>query len=408
MTENFNILVNKLNAFRFKYYSYKLVKGLLLTFFLLLLLYTTFTLVEYFVYLSTGVRKILFYGYVIFGGLLTIQFIVVPVLKLLHILKPMTIRKSSEIVQKHFGDIKDKLLNVIELSNISDQNYSSDIVLASIDQKIGELNIFDFRDAVQFKNLRFVLYYFLFSLLVTASVFIANKSVFTNATNRILHYNTEFVKPAPYSFHLLTTDLKATKGESYNIKVECRGDELPQLLYINIEGNNYLMKSSSPGTYEFEMASVINPVQFYFTDLKYKSESYNLQLLPKPGITHFDVTVYPPKYTGLPNQEHENIGDLQVPNGTKVKWSFQGIDIDSLYFLMNDSVHTGATPSENGFTIEKQFFESVNYSVYIKNDITDTELALSYGVDVIPDLYPEINIVQIGRASCRERVCVGV
>lgn len=395
MTENFNILVNKLNSFRVKYYLYKLVKGVLLTLFLLLVLYTAFSLVEYFVYLSSEIRKILFYGFVIFGGLLTLQFIMVPVLKLLHVLKPMNIKKSSELVQKHFGDIKDKLLNIIELSSISDSNYSNEIVLASIDQKINELSIFNFNDAVQFKNLRLVLYYFLFSLLVTSTIFIVDRSIFTTATNRLVHFNTEFVKPAPFSFNLLTTDLKVQKGNSHKIKVECSGNELPQLVYINIEGNNYLMKNTSAGVFEYEIASVINPVQFYFTDLKYQSDVHQLELLPKPGITNFNVSVFPPKYTGLPNQEHQNTGDLQVPNGTKLEWNFKGIDIDTVYLALNDSTTIGAQKTDNGFTVERQFFNSSKYNVYIKNDVTEPELALSYGIDVVPDLFPEIQIVRI-------------
>ncbi len=395
MTENFNILVNKLNSFRVKYYSFKLVKGLLLTFFLMLLVYTAFSLVEYFVYLPAEIRKGLFFGFLIFGGLLTVRFIFVPVLKLLRILKPMNINKSSELVQKHFSEIKDRLLNIIELSNISDANYSSEIVLASIDQKIEELSIFDFKEAVQFKNLRLVFYYFLFSLLITFSIFVANKSIYTSATNRIVHYNQEFAKPAPFSFQLLTTDLKAQKGDPFTIKVETTGDQLPQILYINIEGNNYLMKNTSAGQFEFEMASVINPVQFYFTDLKYKSDTHLLQLLPKPGINHFDVTVIPPKYTGLPNRSHENIGDLQVPNGTEIKWNFKGIDIDTLYFVLQDSTTIGARKAEEGFVIESAFYESSGYNVFIKNDVTEPELAFSYGIDVVPDLFPEIQIVRI-------------
>ncbi|GAB1451440.1 hypothetical protein MASR2M47_14960 [Draconibacterium sp.] len=116
------------------------------------------------------------------------------------------------------------------------------------------------------------------------------------------------------------------------------GNELPEIVYINIEGNNYLMKTASAGVFEFEMVSVINPVQFHFTDLKYDSEKYGLKLLPKPGITQFKTTILPPAYTGLQTQVLDNIGDLQIPNGTKVEWSFSGIDIDSVYIVINDSV----------------------------------------------------------------------
>ncbi len=120
MENSFNILVNKLNAFRVRYYIFKSLKGILLTFFLLLVLFTLFSLFEYFVYFTSDIRKILFYGFLIFGGLLSIQFVFIPLLKLLHILKPIGIKASSAIIQKHFKDIKDKLINVIELAEIDD------------------------------------------------------------------------------------------------------------------------------------------------------------------------------------------------------------------------------------------------------------------------------------------------
>lgn len=399
MTENFNILVHKLNAFRVKYYSFKLIKGIILTFFFLIALFTVFSVVEYFVYFSSEIRKTLFYGFIIFSALLTLQFILVPFLKLLHILKPIDIKTSSVIIQKHFRDIKDKLLNIIELSEIRDPSYSSEIVLASIDQKINELSVFDFRQAIQYRNLKMISFYFLISLLLTFSVFLANKSIFTTAPQRIIHYNTEFVKPAPFVFKLLSTDLKAKKGDSFKIKMEVDGEELPQVAYINIEGNNYLMKSTAAGVFEFEIASVINPVNFYFTDLKYQSEAYYLQLLPKPGINNFDVTVSPPAYTGLPVLVHENIGDLQVPHGTLVKWNFQGIDIDTLYLALADSLTIGAKKTTSGFEAENQFFKATGYHVFIQNELTEPELALSYSVDVLPDLYPEIKVMQVQDSS---------
>ncbi len=396
MTENFNILVNKLKAFRFKYYLFRIIKGFVITLFILLALYTLFSVIEYFVYLSSPIRKGLFYGFVIFGALLAIQFILVPVLKLFHVIKPMDLRRSSVMIHRHFGDIKDKLLNVIELSSISDSQYSPEILHASIDQKISQLDLFNFKDAVQFKQLKMVLVYFSISLIVTTTVFFIDRSVFTTATNRIIHFNQEFVKPAPFQFQLLTSNLQATKGEAFQIEVECQGDEIPQILYINIEGNNYLMKPISSGKFQFEISSVINPVQFYFTDGKFQSDRHFLRLLPNPGINRFQVTIKPPTYTELPEKVQENSGDLQVPEGTEVEWEFEGIDLDTVYVMFDgDSLMHYATQNEGAFIYNKIFNQSGKYHVYIKNRMTKAELALSYDVDVVPDLFPEIGIVPV-------------
>lgn len=395
MTENFNILVNKLNAFRFKYGLYKLIRGAALVLVLLICLYTVFSVVEYYIYLSSLTRKVIFYGYLIFAGLVSIQFLFVPLFRLLHILKPIDLRSSTQLIQKHFGDIKDKLLNIIELSNLHDKQYSNDLLIASIDQKIDELKMFDFNEAIEYKNVKIVSIYLIFSILIASGIFLANKNIFTDSTNRLVHYNQEFVKPAPFSFHLTNGSLKAKKGDPYTVKVIAEGDEIPQIVYINIEGNNYLMKTTESGKYEFEMASVINPVSFYFTDLNYKSDSYILQLLPKPGINSFTVNVNPPGYTLSESLLLENIGDVQVPCGTILKWQFTGIDVDSLALVFNDSIRVRATQNEGLFEVEKTVYKSSNYNVYIRNSVTEEELALSYNIDVVPDIYPSIEVMRI-------------
>lgn len=395
MTKNFNILVNKLKSFRLKYYSFQLLRGFVLTLFLILLIYTGFSVVEYIVYLSSEIRKILFFGFIIFSVLLIVNFIGFPVLKMFSILKPIDDKHTTLLIQKHFSEIEDKLLNIIELSGFKENEYSNEIVLASIDQKIEQLKIFNFNDAVQYKNVKIVFIYLIFSILVSLGIFIVNKNIFADSTNRLIHYNTQFVKPAPFTYELINSELNAKKGDSFTIKVKTNGDEIPQIVYINIEGNNYVMKSTESGLFEFEMVSVINPVQFYFTDLKYRSDNFNLILLPKPGITQFKSTIYPPSYTGISSQIINNIGDFQIPNGTRVEWKFNGIDIDSLFIIAMDSVKLLAKYSNNTFVIDTTFYKSTGYNVFVKNNVTQPELALSYSIEVIPDLFPEIEIIQL-------------
>jgi len=395
MTKNFNILVNKLNSFKRKYYTYQLLKGIVLVLFLLLLLFTTFSVIEYFVYLSEEIRTIFFFGFILFASLLVLRFIGIPFLKLIQIIKSVSLKSLTHLIQKHFGEIEDKLLNIIELSEISENQASNDIVLASIDQKIHELKIFNFNDAVQFRNIRVVGIYLIISVLVASGIGIVNKNIFTESSHRLVNYNTSFVKPAPYNFYLKNNLLEVKKGDSFTIVLEAAGDEIPQLVYINIQGNNYLMKSTNAGIFEFEMSSVISPVEFYFTDLKYKSEQYDLKVLPKPGIINFTTTTIPPNYTGIQKQQFENIGDLRVPNGTKIEWNFAGIDVDTLYLKTNDSTKILAQRINNNFEAELEIYETTNYNVFINNKITEPELALSYSIDVIPDLYPEIKVNQI-------------
>jgi len=95
MSEKFNILVQKLNSFKLKYYSYKLFKGLVISLLSVLIVFTAFSVIEYLVYLSSEVRKIVFFSFIIFSAFLLIQFIGIPLLKILHVLKPIDLRNRN-------------------------------------------------------------------------------------------------------------------------------------------------------------------------------------------------------------------------------------------------------------------------------------------------------------------------
>jgi hypothetical protein len=371
------------------------MKGLLLTLFTGLVLFMLFSVLEYSIYLPSNIRKLLFFGYLIFTGLLFLQFVGVPLLKLTRVLKPIDITKSSEIIQTHFSEIKDKLLNIIELAYLNENKYSSEIIEASINQKINDIKWYNFSDAVQFKNLKYVSISFIISILSVFGISIYNKNILKDSSQRIIHYNKQFVQPAPFNFVLLNTDLKVKKGDSFLISAQCKGEEIPQIVYVNIEGNNYLMRNVKPGFFEFEINSVINPFHFYFSDLQFQSKSYFLTMLPKPGITFFTVKTIPPSYTNLSSEILQNIGDIQVPHGTKILWEFTGIDMDSLFIIVNDSNLVSADNINDLFVAEKTFYKSGNYNVFIKNSSTEYELALSYSIDVIPDLFPEIQVSQL-------------
>jgi len=395
MTHNFNILVEKLNSFKSKYYTFRFLRGLIVSLAFLLVIYTFLSVTEYFIYLSPAIRKTVFFGFIIFSVLLLFQFVLLPVLKLFNMAGAMDLKSTSKIIQHHFSGIEDKLLNVLELRDLQSGQYSNELILAIIDQKIDKLKVFDFNEAIDYKNIKYISIYLLISFLISMGIFVFNKKIFVESTNRLVHYNTTYLKPAPFTYLPQNSELRVKKGDSFTVQVKVTGSEIPEIVYINIEGNNYLMKSTAQDLFEYELVSVINPVKFYFTDLKYESEKFNLILLPKPGITSFKTSVYPPAYTGIQNQVIDNLGDLQVPNGTRVEWNFSGIDIDSVYIVMQDSLKIKAKKEGDTFVINSSFYQSAGYNVYIQNSATEPELALSYNIEVIPDIFPEIEVHEV-------------
>ena len=132
---NYELLIQKLDAFIRKYYLNKLLRGTLLFVGLLFGFYLFISLVEYQVYFSSTIRKILLFAF----GATTISalyyFVANPFIHYIKLGKQISHEQAATIVGKHFTDVKDKLLNVLQLKQQLSNTTNQDLVLASINQK---------------------------------------------------------------------------------------------------------------------------------------------------------------------------------------------------------------------------------------------------------------------------------
>lgn len=396
MKNDFNILQKKLDAFRRKYLFYQLARGILIFGALFIVSFIVVNLLEYFLYMPQLWRRILFFTTLLFNGLLAVRYILFPAIQWSGIVKLLNNRKLNNIIAHYIPGIKDKLINVLELHDLRDPKYSETLTEAAISQKISELKIIDFTGALSLRQLRSLLLYFLVSFLVVSVILMANKSLLTVPGNRIIHFNQEFVKPAPYQFILLTPSLEVEKGSDFSVEMECRGKEWPSMMYINIGGNNFLMKSSGEGKFVYDFSTVVRSVDFYFTDLKYKSSGFLLEVVALPVINHFEVVVQPPGYTGEGEQTVQNTGDLKIMAGSRLTWNFECFDTDSLWIKSGQgSVLKAEKKGKNSFSLSSGVVRSDNYEVMVANQKTGNKMAMTFTLQVIPDYFPEIRVTQI-------------
>src|SRR6185436_9421616 len=154
---NYDILISKLDAFIRKYYKNQLIRGGIYAFTLGLAFYLLVTMLESAGHFSTGMRTVLFYSFV--AGILFIlwRFIAIPLFHLYKIGHVISHEQAAGIVGEHFSEVKDKLLNVLQLkeqlgsaSQLSTLN--SDLISASINQKSSELKPVPFISAVNFSE----------------------------------------------------------------------------------------------------------------------------------------------------------------------------------------------------------------------------------------------------------------
>lgn len=393
INESYNILIRKLDSFIRKYYKNQIIKGLIYSLAALLIFYLTVTLLEYFTWMSTGARTVIFYTYLIVSLVILIKLILIPLFKLFRIGNIISHHQAAQIIGKHFADVQDRLINTLQLNSLRDQG-SENVALinASIEQKIANLQPVPFNSAIDFRKNRKYLKFAIPPLIIMLGLLLAAPGVITEPTNRIIRHNAYFEKEAPFRFVLLNDDLTAIQQDDYKVEVRIDGDRVPGHVFILSDAGPLRMKKLGVASFEHNFRNVQNSIGFSFEADGEKSEVFTLNVLPKPIVLDFETQIEYPSYTGRQNETLENTGDLVLPEGTFVNWKFYTRDTDVLSFRMTDSLITLKPEKSNVFSFRKQLFRSFEYSVSTTNQFIQNADSLSFAINIIPDVYPSIAV----------------
>ena len=231
MNTNYNLLLQKLDSFIRKYYTNRLIRGGLYSVALLGSFFLLFTLLEAVAWFSSTVRTVLFYTYTLSGLFILGYFIIIPLLKLLRAGKRISHEFAAEIIGQHFPEVKDKLLNVLQLYGLYNSGGANqELVLASINQKAERLKPIPFVSAIDLTKNRKYLIYTLPPVLILLTLLLASPSTITEPGNRLINHSMAYERPLPFTIFVENEDLKAIQLDDFQLQVSVKGDVLPEQL----------------------------------------------------------------------------------------------------------------------------------------------------------------------------------
>ena len=215
------------------------------------LLFALFLLIiEHFLWFSSLGRTLLFWFTVSFELVIFYGFILSPLFKLFQVQNGIGFETASKIVGEHFPEVKDKLLNVLQLKQQSDH---TELLLASIEQKSNRLKTISFKKAVNFSENNKYIKYALLPILIIFIFYGAGKQyVFTDSLKRVVNYQASYSPPAPFDFVINNSSLSTLENESFTLKVLTRGSVVPETVKIIYDNDSFLLKSLSPGVFEYQ------------------------------------------------------------------------------------------------------------------------------------------------------------
>jgi len=363
------------------------------------LLFALFLLIiEHFLWLNSTGRTLLFWFTACFELVIFYFFILSPLLKLFQIQNGIDFETASKIVGDHFPEVKDKLLNVLQLKQQSDH---TELLLASIEQKSKSLKTISFKKAVVFSENNRYIKYALLPILILFIFYGAGKQyVFTDSLKRVVNYQTSYSPPAPYEFVVANTSLTTLENESFTLKVQTQGSVVPEAVNIIYDNDSYLLKSLSPGVFVYEFLQPKTTLNFKLSSGDVISKSLELTVVPTPVVLGLDLYVYPADYTRQPPKKIANNGNATVPEGAMLKWELFTKSTDSVVFLTGLS-RSFFDKSNQQFTYSKQVFSSQSYTIQTSNLNLANFETLDYFISVIKDKPPKIQ-VQMKRDSTLE------
>jgi hypothetical protein len=243
VSNNYQILISKLDAFIRKYYKNRLLKGAIYSIGMLLASFMVFTALEYFGQFSTTGRTILFYTFLAVTAYLLGNYVIIPISKLYKFGKVINHNQAAEIIGNHFDEVKDKLINVLQLEHIAEHN-SNTLLIASIDQKSLELKPVPFTGAIDFSENKKHLKYLFIPLLLLIGVSVVSPKIFTVGTERLVNHSVYIAPVAPFKMEIINSDLSVLKSKDFNLSVEVTGSQLPNKLYLEQGGNKYTLSKT--------------------------------------------------------------------------------------------------------------------------------------------------------------------
>ena len=407
-----NKLIEKIEGFTRKYYLNRLIQGVLVGAVLWIVFYLLINGLEYFSWFPPKGRFVLFLFLLAGSGFVLVYHFLIPLFNLIRFRKKMSVEQASVLIGKFFPEIKDKLLNTIQLSNQmeasknkvgpstgsgtltstgSGTSADSALLAATIEQRSARLSPIRFSDAVDLRgNLKYLGIFF-GSLLLLIALMVFLPSFAVQPTQRIVNYEQHFEKPLPYQVEIEQDEMETTQGKEVKFNIHVTGYRIPDAFYVKSELGQQLMTKGSANDFSYTFKNLFNDLTFNVTGGEYTSRPLHITVHPNPTLLSYRCELHYPTYIHRTNETLDAKTRLIVPQGTRLVFSFTTRDTDQMT-VSRDSLTTDLTANDDIFEYQFVAAQSTKFEVQVQNNWNQTIEPLPFSIDVLPDAYPDIRV----------------
>ena len=401
-------IIDKLERFVKKEHAFIASVGIQVSIIIGILIFTLFVSVEMLAHFSSAVRTILFILFIlIFLSLLIIRFII-PYSKYFKLFRRTDYFKTAAKVGKQFPNVNDDLLNAMQIVSIEKTTirYSAALVDAAFYDVYNKIKNIDFSSIINFKKAK-DLFLYLAGISVFCCILLAFVPGLRAASYRLVNFKKEFTPPPKFIFEIQPGNSKVTKGDNLSISIKVTG-KIPDAVFIAVKSSdqtNFEMqqlypdtlsgKNSSSASFHYEMPAVRNSFEYYASAENINSELYQIEVIDRPIIKTFDVSINSPVYSKIPPVQQNDNGNVTALLGSTVELRITSTkSLKNAYIEFSDTTKkelsvTGAQ-AEGKFVIKKDN----DYKIILTDENNNQNISpINYSIKALYDAYPSIDII---------------
>jgi hypothetical protein len=341
-------------------------------------------------WLEPTARTVLFWVFILVELALLVKYLLIPVFKLMGIAKGISLDDASRIIGTHFREVDDKLLNMLQLHEL---HLDSELVLASIDQKAANLRPIPFQKAIAFSGNKKYIKYLAIPLIIWLFTLIGGeKTMLQDSYKRVVNHQQAYIPPAPFQFKIKNKNLQVIEGGTLDLQVETQGEFVPDEAKILFGKEDYFLSKQGIGHFSYKLDHINQSLSFYLIANEIQSKEYQIEVIPTPKIQKINLYLDYPNYVNKRNEKIENTGNCIVPVGTKITWSIQTQQTDSLKFAQESQFIYFDKEKTGQFKLTKNIRKSFSYNIQASNKYLSNYENLSFAIEVVQDEYPVMTI----------------
>ena len=395
--------------------GYGLLAGTILFLLLLFIIFISAALADQLFYFSTLSRWGLLIIHLFFLSIIFYKYIFHPFKNFIRYKKDDDLSATAQRLSRNYTQQGDAYVNTYQLMRSPREAGTSDALReAAIKSFLNKYGQEDYKKYIRLKDYLPSLK-FIFAALTGGIVILALQyNDIKRSALRLLNPANEYALAPQFSFNVQPGDIKILKGQAVTFRAVYRGPAL-KACFLEL-GQGQPFKAAAIKPMKFDGRAFILAGKDIRQSTAYRvrgeadnnpalqnriySQPYKITVHTPPLVRNLDITLKPPKYTGLKVQSlQRNVGDFSALPGTKVKMKISATKILRRAFLIFSNADS-LSLAVSGLRAGAEFValrEQKYQIVLIDTAGVKNQAPIRYQISLLSDEPPFIEIIEPGQ-----------